>query len=391
MTRPVAHLNVLLVLLGLHVAVLAAESSTDSSKLVLPPTDPTSQNPDPCAYTNYWEAAERLGQSANDAAAMSDHLVQQCRNVCILLYGSGNPDITGIGVLTSHPPPSWVKVHLFLAGPVLRNILALRGRDAFRRVRAGENGNLLSRMFAISELTHNTSILLAVPIAVAPTVRVSEWKSIPVTELKLLRDLERYEYLVCLVSLYSLTITPAPSTRLRQSSVIFASLLVMFHAGLEVAESIATGSAGGSADLVNGLLSSCTYRHGFSELDTTFNGMTDELSEDTAAANATWLSAPLTKLSAALAVPIYLPAWDPRAGWILVKSEERVPLPLGPTSIQIKLFREVIFHRRDRIARFLLGVCSLGEAAMHILWLDYLTLARIRAVRRDMQEAVGEE
>ncbi|KAF6825169.1 hypothetical protein CPLU01_10457 [Colletotrichum plurivorum] len=380
------------------------------------PTQKT--QPGPLRVYQLLGSRRRLGQSANDAAAMSDPLVQQCRNVCILLYGSGNPDITGIGAMICYHIQG---ILVFLAGPLLRNILALRGRDAFRRVSAGENSNLLSRVFALSELTHNKSILLAVPIAVAAAVRVSEWRQIPVTELKLLRDLVRYEYLVCLVSLSSLTITPAPSTRLRRSSIILGSLLVVFHAGLEGAESVATGSAGGSAVIVNGLLNSFTYRHGFSDLETTFRSTgpwisgtvwaqfalysylppsfmwiwqmvyAEELSEDAASANATWFSAPLTKLSAALAVPIYFPAWDPRAGWVLVKPEERLPLLLGPTSYQIKLFREVMFQRRDRIARFILGVCSLGEAALHILWLDYLTLARIRAGRRDTQDAVGEE
>ncbi|KAF6803690.1 hypothetical protein CSOJ01_10711 [Colletotrichum sojae] len=298
---------------------------------------------------NFWEAAERLGQSANDAAAMSDLLVQKCRNVCILLYGSGNPDTTGIGVMICYHIQG---ILVFLAGPLLRNILAVRGRDVFRRVRAGENSNLLAA-------------------------------------------------------------TPAPSTRLRRAFTILRGLLVVFHAGLEVAESIGTGSAGGSADLVNGLLNSCTSRHGFPDLETTFSSTSpwisgtawaqfamysypplsfmwiwqmvykEELSEDAAAANATWLSAPLTKLSAALAVPIYHPA--------LVESEERFPLLLGQTVLRVELLRKKSFKRRDRIARFLLGVCSLGEAAIHMLWLDYLTLGRIRAVRRDMQEAVGEE
>lgn len=109
MTKPITHINVFLVLLGYHVVISAAELS---SELVLPPVDATGQNPDPCAYTNYWEAAGRLSQTSHvhNATAVCDLLVQKCRNVCILIYGSGNPDITGIGVCCSHSPPSLTKL-----------------------------------------------------------------------------------------------------------------------------------------------------------------------------------------------------------------------------------------------------------------------------------------
>lgn len=85
-------LALVLVLASLHV------TSADEASPALPPADPTGQDPDPCPYNNHWEMIERLGQLPAYNDSISSLLVERCRNVCQLLHGSGNPDVTGVGV-----------------------------------------------------------------------------------------------------------------------------------------------------------------------------------------------------------------------------------------------------------------------------------------------------
>lgn len=362
----------------------------------------TGQEPDPCAYNDYWEVADRLSHTSHDAAAISDLLIQKCRNVCIIVYGSGNPDITGIEVrsspsfislsidcsLVSHISQAMICYHIqgilvFLAGPVLRNLLVLRGRDSFRSVMRfpPSSNDPLGRVFALAELTHTTSILLAVPIAVATTVRISDWRNIPVTELKLLRDLVRYEYLVCLVSIAYLTMTPPRSIRRRIMLALLGGLLALFHAGLEVTTSAVTGGVGEAADVVNGLLRSCARRHAFPDLQITFRPsgrwipartwaelfvkswlpftysrvlsavFETEVSGEAAAEHKvtsvlpTWLCFAIARLSAALNVPIYLPVWDPEAGLTVIDPRERFYLLRDQTLFPVRVLQKVYFGR----------------------------------------------
>lgn len=95
--RAVPLLTVVLVLANLHVA------SADKASLALPPADPMGQDPDPCAYENHWEMIGRLGQLPDYNDSISSLLVERCRSVCQLLRGSGNHDVSGIGVCNQMP------------------------------------------------------------------------------------------------------------------------------------------------------------------------------------------------------------------------------------------------------------------------------------------------
>jgi hypothetical protein len=87
----------MLYLASLIVATPAQSSSVESATLTtLPPADPISNNSDPCAFSNRTGLLNRID---NDPEGYNiSLLVTTCSSVCAVVYGSGNPDISGIGV-----------------------------------------------------------------------------------------------------------------------------------------------------------------------------------------------------------------------------------------------------------------------------------------------------
>jgi hypothetical protein len=62
----------------------------------LPPAQPSSDDTNPCDFTDRWTMIDRVlsdWQGYNMSL-----LVDKCPNVCVLIYGDGNPDVCGIGV-----------------------------------------------------------------------------------------------------------------------------------------------------------------------------------------------------------------------------------------------------------------------------------------------------
>lgn len=77
--------------------VADADSSTVSTLVTLPPAAPSGNAP--CAFENVTELVERVVEEW--AGSNVSLLVQTCPGVCDLVYGTGNPDISGIGVSRS--------------------------------------------------------------------------------------------------------------------------------------------------------------------------------------------------------------------------------------------------------------------------------------------------
>lgn len=83
--------------LALVFASLHAASANETSP-VLPPADSTGQDRDHCAHNSFREVVESLELHEDTIFSNTSRLVRQCRNICQLAYGSGNSDVTGIGV-----------------------------------------------------------------------------------------------------------------------------------------------------------------------------------------------------------------------------------------------------------------------------------------------------
>lgn len=78
-------------------AQTASSGSFDSATLTtLPAAEPTSNNTDPCAFTDRNSLIDRVESDWTEYNVSL--LVATCDSVCLFVYGAGNPDISGIGV-----------------------------------------------------------------------------------------------------------------------------------------------------------------------------------------------------------------------------------------------------------------------------------------------------
>lgn len=94
-------------LLGLELAStgLATTGGTEPSTVLTPaPAAETSEAEEPCQFSDVQQLVDHLNtfstkaQDSNPQRDRINILVQECNNICVLVYGIGNPDLSGIGV-----------------------------------------------------------------------------------------------------------------------------------------------------------------------------------------------------------------------------------------------------------------------------------------------------
>ncbi|KAH6964872.1 hypothetical protein EDB82DRAFT_511148 [Fusarium venenatum] len=145
-------------------------------------------------------------------------LVDKCPGVCDLIYGSGNPDISGIGAMSSYAIQG---ISSLLFGPIL-GILALYASsdpdsDSFFA--------LPSRLWWVSEAfapvarsIQETNIIVAFSVLLATLIRVRQ--VCPVAERDFLQHLVGYEVLVSVIC--TLSYLPMhESSKLRKTVLCF--------------------------------------------------------------------------------------------------------------------------------------------------------------------------
>lgn len=78
------------------ISMVVATDDLEPSSLptVLPPAKP-GESDDPCAFSDFQELLGRVEESPELYNATL--LVETCDNICPLVYGTGNPDLLGIG------------------------------------------------------------------------------------------------------------------------------------------------------------------------------------------------------------------------------------------------------------------------------------------------------
>ena len=79
------------------IASAAATTQPVSSSITLQPSSSTSNSSDPCDFPDRSSLVARI--KSEQQSYNTSLLVQTCPGVCPLVYGSGNPDISGIGVI----------------------------------------------------------------------------------------------------------------------------------------------------------------------------------------------------------------------------------------------------------------------------------------------------
>jgi hypothetical protein len=91
--------SALLLSAALYTPCLGQETLTSATLTRLPAAIPTDNATDPCAFTDRNSLIDRV--ESDWAENNVSLLVQTCDSVCVLIYGAGNPDISGIGVSVS--------------------------------------------------------------------------------------------------------------------------------------------------------------------------------------------------------------------------------------------------------------------------------------------------
>src|SRR4051812_13646666 len=80
------------------ITILLPQTSTITT---LPPAQPSSGSSDPC---DFGDRAALLDRVVSDWQGYNvSLLVEKCPVVCILIYGDGNPDVSGVGVSIEYP------------------------------------------------------------------------------------------------------------------------------------------------------------------------------------------------------------------------------------------------------------------------------------------------
>ncbi|RKL08877.1 hypothetical protein BFJ70_g16732 [Fusarium oxysporum] len=144
-------------------------------------------------------------------------LVDTCPGVCDLVYGSGNPDISGIGAMSSYAIQG---ISSLLFGPIL-GILALYASsdpdsDSFFALPAKL---WVSEAFApVARSIHQTNVIVAFSVLFATLIRVRQACS--VAERDFLQHLVGYEVLVSVIC--TLSYLPMhESSKLRKTALCF--------------------------------------------------------------------------------------------------------------------------------------------------------------------------
>lgn len=175
-------------------------------------------------WANHVPAAPRISQGEcpypftfSDRQSMIDHidsnhqdynislLVTACDSVCLLAYGSGNPDITGIGVMISYLIQG---ITTTLLGPVLVCVLlfldarlfdsATQDRSLFR-ITTMPSAPALKALVRLSRRHHKINLFIAVSVVLASAIRVGQLE--PIAEVEFIGNLTEYQFYMCVASL----------------------------------------------------------------------------------------------------------------------------------------------------------------------------------------------
>jgi hypothetical protein len=141
-------------------------------------------NPSCDAFTSINDALTQANMGQLNITAY----VAACPNICTLAWGTGNPDLSGIGANISYILQA---ILTFIFGPVFCLIYAFRGRWNFSD-ETKENLKSLQATF------HDISAQFSIPVAVAAVIRFHQHA--PFYELAFLRSLTTLQFLSLLSS-----------------------------------------------------------------------------------------------------------------------------------------------------------------------------------------------
>ena len=136
-----------------------------SSATALPPAVPTGNASDPCAFADRVALLDRIASDL-DGYNMT-LLVTTCSGVCQIVYGEGNPDISGIGAMISYGVQALVTI---IFGPPLAFVLLACGMDLDSLTR--RRFTIWRLLANLSRSVHQSNVFLALSVAIASVIRL---------------------------------------------------------------------------------------------------------------------------------------------------------------------------------------------------------------------------
>ncbi|OIW26300.1 hypothetical protein CONLIGDRAFT_671902 [Coniochaeta ligniaria NRRL 30616] len=158
---------------------------------------------DSCPFT---DLNSLLGYVTSNQVDMNvSLLIQACPETCLMIYGSGNPDISGIGTLEAMISYTIQGVTSVLFGPLLGLISLYIGSSSNSDSFLGLPPNLwVTEYFGpVARNLHQANILTAFSVLVASRIRLQQ--VCPVAEVEFIQTLAIYEFctaIICTVSYF---------------------------------------------------------------------------------------------------------------------------------------------------------------------------------------------
>lgn len=238
----------------------------------LPPASPTANTIDPCTFVNRMELFSRIRSSV--VAYNISLLVETCPNLCTDVYGSGNPDISGIGVSCNDAQCEYPYLRerlnilqamisyilqgiaVFLFGPCLILAAYMQGalNSKYSLNFTGQSLPSRKRILVLAKISLNInqgSIFVALSTSVASIIRITQ--DPPLNELSFICYLNLYEMFVSVGVIAPLLVMADLQKRKTKVLYLFNILALL----LTFTASIQGVPAGKDAEVVLQVFESC--------------------------------------------------------------------------------------------------------------------------------------
>ncbi|KAM7211992.1 hypothetical protein V8F06_012621 [Rhypophila decipiens] len=196
--------------------------------------------------------------SGNRTSYNVSFLIQTCPDVCGLVYGTGNPDISGVGAVVSYVIQG---VSSLIFGPLLALFTLYLGsnrlQDSYFAYDPHQLG-VANHFISVSKSIHQANIITAFAVLFAGVYRIANGSDIPtVGESELLSTLSTYQLLTCTVCTISY-LPLHPTSRLAEKVVMGIYTFGTFFFWFSI---LFSGSEGyNSVVALKGIASRCIHK-----------------------------------------------------------------------------------------------------------------------------------
>ncbi|RSL57584.1 hypothetical protein CEP54_008205 [Fusarium duplospermum] len=185
--------------LGLALISIAVATTDDlepsTLPTVLPPAKP-GESEGPCAFSDLKQLLGRLEQSPE--LHNMTLLVETCDNICPLIYGTGNPDLSGIGASMMISYAIQGAVLLALGPFFLIAIILIDGQNnPYSYARSQSRSRWVNLVLKLGLPTHRVNSFTAICVLVSALIRQDS--KAPLFEARFAKILAFYQFVICIL------------------------------------------------------------------------------------------------------------------------------------------------------------------------------------------------